>query len=108
MVKARLAYLNEYNKLMGDVRTETLPQLDKAIGQDSYKLASSEKMKSKKEIQRSCRGSTGGVREAHHRAPRHALGTPGETRSSLLARPRLAALRLGIGRHVVAMMARPW
>ena len=52
MVKARLAYLNEYNKLMGDVRTETLPQLDKAIGQDSYKLASSEKMKSKKEIQR--------------------------------------------------------
>jgi hypothetical protein len=51
MVKARLAYLNEYNKLMGDVRTETLPALDKKIGQDSYKLASSEKMKSKKEIQ---------------------------------------------------------
>jgi hypothetical protein len=52
MVKARLAYLNEYNKLMGDVRTETLPALDKSIGQDSYKLASSEKMKSKKEIQK--------------------------------------------------------
>ena len=52
MVKVRLAYLNEYNKLMGDVRTETLPELDKSIGQDSYKLASSEKMKSKKEIQK--------------------------------------------------------
>jgi hypothetical protein len=50
-VKARLAYLNEYNKLMGDVRTETLPMLDESIGQDSYKLASAEKMKSKKEIQ---------------------------------------------------------
>ena len=52
VVKARLAYLNEYNKLMGDVRTETLPALDKSIGQDSYRLASSEKMKSKKEIQK--------------------------------------------------------
>ena len=52
VVKARLAYLHEYNKLMGDVRTETLPELDMKIGQDSYKLASSEKMKSKKEIQK--------------------------------------------------------
>lgn len=52
VVKARLAYLHEYNKLMGDVRTETLPELDKKIGQDSYRLASSEKMKSKKEIQK--------------------------------------------------------
>jgi len=52
IVKARLAYLNEYNKLMGDVRTDTLPELNKSIGQDSYKLASSERMKSKKEIQK--------------------------------------------------------
>ena len=49
VVKARLAYLNEYNKLMGDVRTETLPALEN--GQNLYKLASSEKMKSKKDIQ---------------------------------------------------------
>ncbi len=49
VVKARLAYLNEYNKLMGDVRTETLPAL--ANGQNLYRLASSEKMKSKKDVQ---------------------------------------------------------
>jgi len=51
-LKARLAYLNEYNKLMGNVRTETLPQLDAKQGQNSYKLASSEKMKSAKDVQK--------------------------------------------------------
>jgi hypothetical protein len=49
VVKSRLAYLNEYNKLMGDVRTETLPE--RTPDQDRYQLASSEKMKSKKEVQ---------------------------------------------------------
>ena len=48
MLKARLAFMNEYNKLLGDVLTETLPTLE--AKQDSYRLASSEKMKSKKEI----------------------------------------------------------
>jgi hypothetical protein len=52
VVKSRLAYLNEYNKLMGNVRTETLPSLDAKLGQNSYKLASSEKMKSNKDIQK--------------------------------------------------------
>jgi hypothetical protein len=47
-VKARLAFMNEYNKLMGDVRTETLPPLDMKLGQDQYRLASSETMKNKK------------------------------------------------------------
>ena len=51
VVKARLAYLNEYNKLMGNVRTETLPALDMKLGQNSYKLASSVKMKSNMEVQ---------------------------------------------------------
>jgi hypothetical protein len=51
VVKSRLAFMKEYNKLMGDVRTETLPALDKALGQDQYKLISSEKMKSKKDVQ---------------------------------------------------------
>jgi hypothetical protein len=50
VIKSRLAYMNEYNKLMGDVLTETLPTLDMKLGQDTYKLASSEKMKSKKDI----------------------------------------------------------
>jgi hypothetical protein len=52
VLKARLAYMNEYNKLMGDVLTETLPTLDMKLGQDTYKLASSEKMKSKRDVQK--------------------------------------------------------
>jgi hypothetical protein len=52
VLKTRLAYMNEYNKLMGDVRTETLPALDKDKGQTQYRLVSSEKMKSKKEVQK--------------------------------------------------------
>jgi hypothetical protein len=52
VVKSRLAYMNEYNKLMGDVRTETLPPLDKMLGQNQYRLVSSEKMKSKKDVQK--------------------------------------------------------
>ena len=50
VVKSRLAYMNEFNKLWGDVRTETLPPLEK--GQNQYRLVSSEKMKSKKEVQK--------------------------------------------------------
>jgi hypothetical protein len=52
IVKFRLAYMNEYDKLMGDVLTETLPPLDKGLNQTGYKLVSSEKMKSKKDIQK--------------------------------------------------------
>jgi len=50
-VKVRLAFMNEYVKLLGDIRTESLPALDQKLGQDSYKLTSSEKMRSKKDIQ---------------------------------------------------------
>jgi hypothetical protein len=52
LVKQRLAYMNEYDKLMGDVQTETLPPLDKTIKQDGYRLTPNEKMKSKKDIQK--------------------------------------------------------
>ena len=48
VVKARLAFMNEYNKVLGDVRTETLPGLDEKLGQDRYNLVSSETMKNKK------------------------------------------------------------
>jgi hypothetical protein len=51
-VKFRLAFMNEYDKLMGDVLTETLPQLEKGQNHTSYKLVSSEKMKSKKDVQK--------------------------------------------------------
>lgn len=47
MLKARLAYMHEYNKLMGDVLTESLPPLD--AGQNAYALVSSERMKNKNE-----------------------------------------------------------
>src|SRR5262249_31735225 len=47
VLKARLAFMNEYNKLLGDVLTETLPALDTKLDQNAYKLASAEKMKSK-------------------------------------------------------------
>jgi hypothetical protein len=50
-LKARLAFMNEYNKVLGNVLTETLPALDMKLGQDSYKLASAEKMKSGKDVQ---------------------------------------------------------
>ena len=53
VLKARLAYMNEYNKLMGDVHTGNLPALDEKAKpkQDSYVLVSSEKMKSNKDVQ---------------------------------------------------------
>jgi hypothetical protein len=52
VVNTRLAYMNEYDKLLGDVRTETLPPLDKALGQDQYRLVHTDKMKSKKDVQK--------------------------------------------------------
>jgi hypothetical protein len=51
VLKARLAYMHEFNKLMGDVLTETLPQLEIKQGQDGYKLISNERMKSKRDVQ---------------------------------------------------------
>jgi hypothetical protein len=50
--KIRLAFLNEYNKVMGNVRTETLPMLDPKLGHNQYKLASSHRMRAGKEIER--------------------------------------------------------
>jgi hypothetical protein len=51
-VKARLAYMNEYNKLLGNLITETLPALDSKIGQDGYVLVASEALKSGKDIKK--------------------------------------------------------
>jgi hypothetical protein len=49
-VKSRLAYMNEYNKLLGNIITETLPTLDAKLGQDGYLLVPSETLKSDKKI----------------------------------------------------------
>jgi hypothetical protein len=51
VVKARLAYMNEYNKLLGDVLTETFPERDPKRNEDGWRRVPSEKMKSRKEIQ---------------------------------------------------------
>jgi hypothetical protein len=52
IVKSRLAYMNECDLMLGNVLTETLPELNAKLGQTSYKLVSTEtaKMKSKKEV----------------------------------------------------------
>jgi hypothetical protein len=44
--------MNEFNKLMGDVQTEVLPPIERQLGQNGYKLVSSERMKSKRDVQR--------------------------------------------------------
>ena len=50
VVKARLAFMNEYDKLIGDVLTEVLPPLEKPM--NGYRLTPSEKMKSRKDVQK--------------------------------------------------------
>jgi hypothetical protein len=49
-VLIRRAYIEEYNLALGNIITETMPQLDPKLGHDGYKLVSAEKMKSKKNI----------------------------------------------------------
>src|SRR5581483_10516887 len=72
VLKSRLAYMNEYNKLLGDVLTETLPELDKNLGQNAYKLTSSEKMKSKGEVKKLAEDA----QEAYARLITEHKGTP--------------------------------
>jgi hypothetical protein len=51
-LKARLAYMNEYNKLLGNLVTESLPELKKDLGQDGYTLVASDTLKSGKEVKK--------------------------------------------------------
>ncbi|QJW99920.1 hypothetical protein FTUN_7543 [Frigoriglobus tundricola] len=51
-VKARLAYMNEYNKILGTIVTETLPARDEKVGQDGYLLVASETLKSGRDIKK--------------------------------------------------------
>ena len=51
-VKARLAYMNEYNKLLGNIVTETLPALDPKLSQDGYLLVASDALKSGKDVKK--------------------------------------------------------
>lgn len=45
--KARLAFMNEYNLMLGRIRTDSLPEFNKAVG---LQLVSVEKMESKKDV----------------------------------------------------------
>jgi hypothetical protein len=72
VIKTRLAFMNEYNKLMGDALTETLPSLDAKLNQDSYNLVSSEKMKSKKDVQKIAEEA----KEAYEKLITNYKGTP--------------------------------
>ncbi len=49
-LKARLAYMYEYNRLLGNLITETIPALDAKLGQDGYILVASETLKSSEEV----------------------------------------------------------
>ena len=49
-MKARLAFMSEYNLALGNIRTDNLPKVDATKGQSGLVLVSSEKMKSKKEV----------------------------------------------------------
>ena len=49
-LKARLAFMSEYNLALGSIRTDNIPKVDEAKGQSGLILVSTEKMKSKKEV----------------------------------------------------------
>ena len=44
--------MNEYNKLLGNLVTESLPELKKDLGQDGYTLVASDALKSGKEVKK--------------------------------------------------------
>ena len=50
MVKARLAYIHEYNLMVGRIRKEDLPELDKKLGQNGWRLSSQKGLQSAQEI----------------------------------------------------------
>jgi Caspase domain len=49
-LKARLAFMSEYNLALGSIRTDNIPKVDEAKGQAGLILVSTEKMKSKKDV----------------------------------------------------------
>jgi hypothetical protein len=50
-VKARLAFMHEYNLLLGNIRTDSLPARDPKKGETGLQLVSVAKLKSKKDVQ---------------------------------------------------------
>ncbi|HVK15613.1 MAG TPA: caspase family protein [Fimbriiglobus sp.] len=70
--KARLAFIEEYNYALGNIRTDSLPQKDEKKGHVGLQLVSVEKMKSKKEIKEIADSS----KELFARVVKEHQGTP--------------------------------
>jgi hypothetical protein len=71
-VKARLAFMQEYNQLLADVRADRLPARDPKAGETGLQLVSVAKMKSKKDVQElaeAARGLFAGVAKDHPNTP---------------------------------------
>src|SRR5436309_1752093 len=49
-LQCRLAFLNEYDLALGNVRTDVLPDLDAAKGHNGFRLVPAEKMRSRKDV----------------------------------------------------------
>ena len=52
LLKGRQAYLHEYDLLMGNIHTETLPTIDPKLGHVGLKLLTTDKMKSKSDVKK--------------------------------------------------------
>jgi hypothetical protein len=52
LLKSRMAYLHEYDLLMGNIHTDTLPAIDPKQGHVGLKLLTTEKMKSKADVKK--------------------------------------------------------
>jgi hypothetical protein len=81
----RLALLNEYNLVLGHVRTESLPELP--AGSSSWRLTHIEKMSSKKDIQELAESARAAFKDVAALNP----GTPWEVlaKRTMLALPGL-------------------
>ncbi|MGL6094858.1 MAG: hypothetical protein ACRC7O_03510, partial [Fimbriiglobus sp.] len=71
-VKARLAFMHEYDLALAGILTEALPELDKTKGQNGFQMVSAGKMKSKKDI----REIADGARELFLKIAAEHKGTP--------------------------------
>jgi hypothetical protein len=70
--KARLAFMEEYDLALGNIRTDTLPERDPKKGQTGIQLVSVEKMKSKRDI----RDIADSARELFDQVAEEHKGTP--------------------------------
>lgn len=71
-VRARLAFMHEYNLLLGNVRTDSLPARDPKKGETGLQLVSVEKLKSKKDVQ----DTAAAARELFDAVAKDHAGTP--------------------------------